>query len=190
MAPTTGSKGSFLRWDVAPLPEPVADIHAGWCGRHLRGFRGVANIETRGRWVIEAPPRMAPQFLDFYGADWLDRVVAFYSGEPWVPPGPPAATGVSWPLRLPADDGHRRLWLRDRDAVADLERDIGATVYLPWQNGQRLADANDDDHSYRFAIVNATIDEQADRFAHALLPLVDGLPEGWCPSLPPTCRHE
>ena len=182
LTPTTDEHGSFVRWDVVPLPPEVEDSIGEWVARRLADHRGVANLETRGSWVMEAPPRMAVQFLDFYGTGWLSSIAAFYDGGGWDPPGPPSATGTSLVVRLPAREGGRRLRLTDRARLVELEEQTGATVYLPWQDGQRLCDANDDGHSYRVAIVNAQDVDDCMRLAESLPHCLHGLPEEWPPA--------
>lgn len=177
MRPVVDRRGSFVRWETEPLPSGVRQAVEDWAGRHLRDFRGVANFETRGRWIIEAPPRMAVQFLDFYGQRWLENVAAFYGGRPWEQPGPPSRNGRSLVLRLPAECADVRLRLRDRASLVDAERSTGCTVYLPWTDGQRLGDANDDGLSYRFALVNAPDGAEAQAMCARVVACLDGLPD-------------
>jgi hypothetical protein len=119
---------------------------------------------------------MAVQFLDFYGPRWLEEVAAFYTGAGWSDPGRGSDRGRSLALRLPGEYASTRLWLRDRARLIALEKDTGCTVYLPWQDGQRLGDANDDGDGFRFGLVNAPDDADAAQMAHGLLDCLDGLP--------------
>lgn len=176
MRPVLDACGSFVRWETASPPGEVVRALETWVAEHVADLRGVINVETRGPWVIEAPPRMAVQFLDFYGQGWLTSVAAFYDGAPWLRPGPVSRRGRSLVLRLPAALADTRLHLRDTAGVAALERRTGCTVYLPWQDGQRLGDANDDGHSFRFALVNAADGADPEAMALGLLDCLGGLP--------------
>lgn len=176
MRPVLDAAGSFVRWETAAPPSDVTRAVEAWVSEHLADFRGVLNVETRGQWLIEAPPRMAVQFLDFYGSGWLASVAALYNGAAWLPPGPASRRGRSLVLRLPAAWADTRPYLRDSAGVASLERHTGCTVYLPWQDGQRLGDANDDGRSFRFALVNVPDGADAETMAFGLLDCLDGLP--------------
>jgi hypothetical protein len=176
MEPQRDENGSFVTWtSVSDRPPGVTRVIEAWVARHLSDFRGVVNFETIDEVIIEAPPRMAVQFIDFYGRGWLDAVVRLCSQGTWQDPGPAAPEGVSYVLRLPAAaaDSHPRLVNRIR--VIELERASDTSIYLPWQNGQRLGDSNDDDASFRLAIVNASTLLTAESVAGELLSYIDGL---------------
>lgn len=176
MEPERDENGSFAMWrSVSDPPAGTMRAIEEWAGQHLRDLRGVVNFETIGEAIIEAPPRLAVQFIDFYGPGWLDAVVSLYSEGIWRDPGPPAPSGVSYVLRVPACAAESRPRLRSRLGVIELERASGTSVYLPWQNGQRLGDSNDDDASFRLAIVNASSVQTAQVVAGTLMGYIDGL---------------
>ena len=176
MEPQRDENGSFVTWtSVSDRSPGVTRMIEAWAARYLCDFKGVVNFETIDEAIIEAPPRMAVQFIDFYGRGWLDGVVRLCSQGTWRDPGPAAPEGVSYVLRLPASaaDSHPRLDNRMR--VIELERATDTSIYLPWQNGQRLGDSNDDDASFRLAIVNASSLQTAQSVAGELLSYIDGL---------------
>ena len=176
MEPQRDENGSFVTWSRVSDPSPgVTRMIEAWVVRYFGDFMGVVNFETIDEAIIEAPPRMAVQFIDFYGRDWLDAVVRLCSQGTWLDPSPAAPEGVSYVLRLPASaaDSHPRLVNRMR--VIELERETDTSIYLPWQNGQRLGDSNDDDASFRLAIVNASSLQTAQSVAAELLSYIEGL---------------
>lgn len=176
MEPARDENGSFLTWtSVSDRSSGVTEAIEAWVARHLCDFRGVVNFETIGEAIIEAPPRMAVQFIDFYGRGWLDAVVRLYGEGTWFDPGSAPPEGVSYVLRLPASAAESHPHLVDRARVIELERASETSIYLPWQNGQRLGDSNDDDVSFRLAIVNACSLEVAESVASELLGYIDGL---------------
>ncbi|MGH8897773.1 MAG: hypothetical protein ACRDZ4_12315 [Egibacteraceae bacterium] len=175
MRPVTDENGSFIRWETAPLPDETVAAVRAWAAGHLADFTGVANFETRGRWIIEAPPRMALQFVDFYGRDWLERVIALYCDQVWEPPEETRGDGISYVVRVDQSHADRRLWLRDRERLLRLEQLTGTSIALTWRNGQRLGDGTHDDHSYRIAIVNGWEMATLEWTAAELLACIDGL---------------
>lgn len=176
MRPVTNAAGSFIRWETEAVTDDIANAIRSWVARHLRDFSGVANFETRGPWIIDATPRMSVQFLDFYGEGWLDSVAALYRDQTWRDVARPLDRGVSEVIRVDRRLGDRRLTLRDPELLAKLERQTGTSVYLPWRNGQRLADANDDDRSFRIALINGWSDASIAQMATLLSRLIIGLP--------------
>jgi len=175
MRPVTDHNGSFIRWETAPLPTEPADTIRAWAARHLTDFTGVANFETRGPWIIEAPPRMALQFIDFYGSCWLERVIALYRGGVWKPPQETDDHGISYVMRVDLSHAECRPRLRDRDRLQRLERRAGVSVILPWQDGLRLRDGSHGGASYRLAILNGRDMATLERAAVELLTCLSGL---------------
>ena len=176
MEPQRDENGSFVAWtSVADPPDCATRAIEEWVSRHFRGFGGVVNFETIDEAIIEAPPRLAVQFIDFYGPGWLDAVVCLYSQGIWPDPGPAAPTGVSYVLRVPASAAESRPCLRSRLSVIELERASDTSIYLPWKNGQRLGDSNDDDASFRLGIINASSIGIAQSVADTLIGYIDGL---------------
>ena len=84
---TTGvaaGDGTFDYWSVLAEPRPALEADGGaWLRRHLRGYTGFANLETIGGTIIEAHLRFADQWVDLYGAGWLESVVALYAEGRW-----------------------------------------------------------------------------------------------------------
>ena len=85
---TTGvalGDGTFDYWTVLAEPLPAIEAYAGdWLLRNLRGYSGCVNLETIGGTIIEAHLRFADQWVDLYGAGWLDAVVELYTHGRWA----------------------------------------------------------------------------------------------------------
>jgi hypothetical protein len=76
--------GTFDYWTVLAEPLPAIEVYAGaWILRHLRGYSGCVNLETIGGTIIEAHLRFADQWVDLYGAGWLDAAVDLYANGRW-----------------------------------------------------------------------------------------------------------
>ena len=84
---TTGfalGDGTFDYWTVLAEPLPAIEAYAGaWLRRHLRGYSGFVNLETIGGTIIEAHLRFADQWVDLYGAGWVESVVELYAHGRW-----------------------------------------------------------------------------------------------------------
>ena len=84
---TTGvprGDGTFDHWTVTAEPLPKLERSAGdWVRHHLADYTGFVNLETIGGTIIEAHLRFADQWVDLYGAGWLDSVVALYARRQW-----------------------------------------------------------------------------------------------------------
>lgn len=76
--------GVFDYWTVSADDRPELETYCGdWLRRHLRGYSGVANLETIGGRIIEVHLRFADQWPDLYGAGWLEAVVELYAKRRW-----------------------------------------------------------------------------------------------------------
>jgi hypothetical protein len=76
--------GTFDHWIVMAEPLPSLEASAGaWLRRHLRGYSGFVNLETIAGTIIEVHLRFADQWVDLYGAGWLDSVVELYAHGRW-----------------------------------------------------------------------------------------------------------
>jgi hypothetical protein len=76
--------GTFDHWTVMAEPLPEVESYAGaWLRAHLGGYSGFVNLETIGGTIIEAHLRFADQWVDLYGAGWLESVVALYADGCW-----------------------------------------------------------------------------------------------------------
>ena len=84
---TTGAAlahGTFDHWSVAAEPRPALEEYCGrWLTHHLRGYTGLVNFETIGGVIIECHLRFADQWVDLYGAGWLESVVELYARGRW-----------------------------------------------------------------------------------------------------------
>lgn len=55
-----------------------------WLGEHLRGYRGMVNIESIGGTIIECHLRFADQWPDLYGSGFVESVVELYAHGRWA----------------------------------------------------------------------------------------------------------
>jgi hypothetical protein len=153
---TTGvasGDGTFDHWTVMAEPLPAVEAYADrWLRGHLRGYSGFVNLESIGGTIIEAHLRFADQWVDLYGAGWLDSVVELYTTRgTWRFPDRDRRTGYS--VVLFRQHGVR--WAIDAAAV-------GALRALPGVSSIQITfhpDQPPDSHAmppggFRVAIVN------------------------------------
>jgi hypothetical protein len=124
---TTGvplDHGTFDHWIVTADPMPAIESYAGgWLRTHLRGYSGFVNLETIDAKIIEAHLRFADQWVDLYGAGWLESVVDLYAHGRWRFPDRARLTGYS--VVLFGKHGVR--WTVDAAAVDELRRIPGVS---------------------------------------------------------------
>ncbi len=77
-------KGMFDYWEINIDP-PLSDLDyvQNFVATHLHDFRGAVNFEMIGGRIIEAHLRIAVQWIEIYGEDFLYALDAFYGGAPW-----------------------------------------------------------------------------------------------------------
>jgi hypothetical protein len=96
---TTGAPlgdGMFDYWTVMAEAHPALEAFcSSWLRRHLRGYSGLVNLETIGQAIIECHLRFADQWVDLYGAGWLESVVELYAHGRWRFADPARRTGYS-----------------------------------------------------------------------------------------------
>jgi hypothetical protein len=119
---TTGAPlgdGTFDYWKVAAEPLPALEAYCGaWLRAHLSGYSGCVNVETIGGTIIEAHLRFADQWVDLYGAGWLESVVELYAHGRWSFADAGRRTGYSVVLF----GRHGVRWTIDPGAVDELRR--------------------------------------------------------------------
>jgi hypothetical protein len=152
---TTGlalGNGTFDYWTVTAEPLPALEAHAGaWLCRHLRGYSGFINLETIDGTIIEAHLRFADQWVDLYGAGWLEATVALYAHGRWQYADRDRRTGYS--VVLFGEHGVR--WAIDQAVVDPLRCLAGvSSIQVTFH-----ADRPPDQHAmppggFRLAIVN------------------------------------
>jgi hypothetical protein len=124
---TTGAAregGTFDHWSILAEPRPAVEAYCGdWLRRHLRGYTGLANLETIGGTIIECHLRFADQWVDLYGAGWLESVVELYAHGRWRFRDDARQTGYSVVLFGSHGVGYRIDW----DAVDALRRLAGVS---------------------------------------------------------------
>ena len=109
------------------------------------------NLETIGGTIIEAHLRFADQWVDLYGAGWVESVVELYAHGRWRFADAGRRTGYSVVLF----GEHGRRWAIDAAAVDGLRRVAGvSSVQITFH-----ADRPPDTHAmppggFRLAIVN------------------------------------
>ncbi len=79
------NEGTFDYWKVGAEARSELENYLGsWLREHLRGYTGMANMETIGGGMIECHLRFADQWPDLYGGDdWVAAVVALHARGEW-----------------------------------------------------------------------------------------------------------
>jgi hypothetical protein len=143
--------GTFDHWTVLAEPLPEIEAYGGAWLRRLRGYSGFANLETIGGTIIEAHLRFADQWVDLYGAGWLESVVELYTHGRWRFTDAGRRTGYS--VVLFAEHGVR--WTIDPAAVEILRRIAGVSSIQITFHPDRPPDAHAmPPGGFRLAIVN------------------------------------
>ena len=76
--------GMFDHWTVLAADRPEVESHCGdWIRKNLKGYTGMANVETIGGKIIEAHLRFADQWPDLYGPGWVEALVRLYAEGEW-----------------------------------------------------------------------------------------------------------
>jgi len=152
---TTGlalGDGTFDHWVVMAEPSPAIEAYGGtWLRRHLRGYSGFVNLETIDGTIIEAHLRFADQWVDLYGAGWLDAVVELYAHGRWRFADEGRRTGYS--VVLFGEHGVR--WQIDSGAVDTLRRVPGvSSIQITFHRDRPPAAHAMPPGGFRLAIVN------------------------------------
>jgi hypothetical protein len=144
--------GTFDYWTVMAEPLPAIEAYGGdWLGRHLRGYSGFVNLETIGGTIIEAHLRFADQWVDLYGAGWLESVVELYARGRWRFRETVRRTGYS--VVLFGKHGVR--WAIDPVAVDRLRRLAGvSSIQITFHADRPLETHAMPPGGFRLAIVN------------------------------------
>ena len=144
--------GTFDYWTVLAEPLPAIEAYGGaWLRRHLRGYSGFVNVETIDGTIIEAHLRFADQWVDLYGAGWLESVVELYAHGRWRFADPARQTGYS--VVLFGKHGVR--WTVDPDAVDGLRSTPGVSSIQVTFHPDRPPDVHAmPPGGFRLAIVN------------------------------------
>jgi len=144
--------GMFDYWTVLAEPLPDLERSAGaWLRAHLRGYSGFVNLETIGGTIIEAHLRFADQWVDLYGAGWVEGVVRLYTRRRWSFVDADRRTGYSVVLF----GTHGVSWSVDAAAVERLRRLDGVSSLQITFHHDRPPDAHAmPPGGFRLAIVN------------------------------------
>ncbi len=144
--------GTFDSWTVQAEPLPAVEAYGGeWLRRHLRGYSGFANLETIGGTIIEAHLRFADQWVDLYGAGWLEAMVELYARGRWRFADAARRTGYSVVLF----GRHGVRWSVDPGAVDELRRVAGVSSIQITFHADQAPDAHAmPPGGFRLAIVN------------------------------------
>jgi hypothetical protein len=113
----TGDRGTFDYWEIGEAPnKAIEDWVAPWSRKHLRGYRGIINLETIGARIIEVHLRFADQWPDLYGGDpWVAALVRLYKDGVWQFDDSGRRTGYSVVLFSP----HGRRYRHPPKALQD-----------------------------------------------------------------------
>lgn len=79
-----GVAGTFRYWTIHAAPDAGLEFYLGsWVMRHMAGYTGMLNFETIGGRIIEVHLRFADQWVDLYGAGWVEALVGLYAQNRW-----------------------------------------------------------------------------------------------------------
>lgn len=116
---------TFDYWTVHAAPDPEIEAYCGeWIAKHLRGYTGMANIETIGGKIIEVHLRFSDQWPDLYGAGWVEALIGLYQKGTWSFSNPERREGYSVVLFGPKG---RRYTHPPRALAEEIKRMPGVT---------------------------------------------------------------
>ena len=153
---TTGAAtegGTFDYWHVHAGADPAIESWCGaWLRRHLRGYTGVANLETIGGKIIEAHLRFADQWPDLNGAHWVAALIRLYTDGVRDFPDTDRRDGYSVVLFMPHGPRYR---YPPAPLVDDIARQKGITsVQITFHEGKDPSQHAMPPGGFRVAIVN------------------------------------
>jgi hypothetical protein len=82
-----------IYWEVGAALPDLEPLIVDWIARHLKGYKGLCNLEMIGGRPIEVHLRGSNGFFDFYGPDFIPAWIALVDGGAFTPP-PPIPGGV------------------------------------------------------------------------------------------------
>ena len=146
--------GTFDHWRVEAKPRLRLEARLGaWAARNLRGYTGIANIETIGGVIIEVHLRLTDQWPDLYGPGWVDAVVALYAEGRWRFKECPRLDGFSVVLFGP----HGKTYSHPRGPDVDRVRACAgvSSVQITFDPGKPPNAHSMPPGGFRLAVVNA-----------------------------------
>lgn len=143
--------GSAFYWQSCRLPYDHQVSVDQFIFEHFKDFTGCVTLETKGGHIFEAVPRCSAQFIDLYGADWIDNTLNLYQGKPYS--YNESTPGISYVSRVPKSYGNKRPYVHNREMLKALEA-YDISIYFPWYNHTPLNVISDDPYSYRLAVIN------------------------------------
>lgn len=94
--------GTFDYWAIQAETAPDVEGWCGaWCRQNLKGYTGLANLETIGGRIIEVHLRFADQWPDLYGPGWVEAAIHLYAEHQWRFDDGARRTGYSVVLFIP-----------------------------------------------------------------------------------------
>ncbi|MBO0709854.1 MAG: hypothetical protein J2P47_01095 [Acetobacteraceae bacterium] len=151
----TAAGGTFDYWQVEADPRPVLERYLGdWTVRNLRGYTGMANVETIGGRIIEAHLRFADQWPDLYGGrDWVEAVIRLYETGRWRYDDAARRDGYSVVLFGPHDRDYRH---PPAALVTEIARTKGvSSIQITFHEDKPGEHHSMPPGGFRLAIVNA-----------------------------------
>ena len=147
--------GTFDYWHIHAAGMPGIEACCGpWSRKHLRGYTGMANLETIGGKIIEAHLRFADQWPDLNGDNWVSAVIRLYAEGIWDFPDSDRCDGYSVVLFAPHGPRYRH---PPASLVEDIERQPGVTsVQITFHEHKDPALHAMPPGGFRVAIVNCT----------------------------------
>lgn len=146
-------EGTFDYWTVLAPPRAGIESYCGeWLQQNLAGYTGMVNLETIGGTIIECHLRFADQWVDLYGAGWVESVVELYARQRWTFRDEERRTGYS--VVLFGEHG-RRYHKPDAAFLAELQRRHAVTsVQITFHEDKPPARHPMPPGGFRLAIVN------------------------------------
>ncbi len=147
--------GTFDYWHIHAVAMPEIEQWCGpWLRKHLRGYTGMANLETIGGKIIEAHLRFADQWPDLNGQNWVRAVVRLYAEGVWDFPDTDRGDGYSVVLFMPHGRRYRHPPI---SLINDIERQSGiSSVQITFHEDKDPAHHAMPPGGFRVAIVNGT----------------------------------
>jgi hypothetical protein len=157
--------GTFDHWHVHAEPDHDIETRCGpWLRQHLRGYTGMANLETIGGGIIEAHLRFADQWPDLNGPGWVAALIRLYAEGIWNFADTDRRDGYSVVLFMPHGPRYRH---PPAALVEDARRIPGVTsVQISFHEDRDPAHHSNPPGGFRVAIVNCT-DQTAGQEARA-----------------------
>lgn len=83
MLPTFNVNNLPILWSTGGIWKKDVSHITDWIYKNMKGYTGIVNLETIGKYIIDFHLRMSTQFVILYGEKWLDNVIKLYDKKTW-----------------------------------------------------------------------------------------------------------